>query len=137
MRGFSLVLDLVLGCSCAALVGCGGAQATPPAEPAAAEVTSAPIAPANSGAVDAPPASDAAAEAADGPPKAKPKAEAEDPNVTREVTYVVVPEGIKVSLTGVKFMISAAAAQVGPGWGAKVSVVATAEDGKPHSLSSP
>jgi hypothetical protein len=53
------------------------------------------------------------------------------------VTYVAVPEGLKVSLTGVKFVVSAAAAQVGPGWGAKVSVVATAEDGKPHSLSSP
>jgi hypothetical protein len=50
---------------------------------------------------------------------------------------VVVPEGLKASLTGVKFTISAAAAQVGPGWGVKLSVVASAEDGKPHSLSNP
>jgi hypothetical protein len=80
-------------------------------------------------------ASDAADDGAEAPPKVQPKAE--DPNASREVTYVTVPEGLKVSLTGVKFVVSAAAAQVGPGWGAKVSVVASAEDGKPHSLSSP
>jgi hypothetical protein len=61
----------------------------------------------------------------------------EDPNATREVTYVVVSDGLKVSVAGVKFAISVAAAQVGPGWGAKLSVIGTADDGKPHSLSSP
>ena len=65
------------------------------------------------------------------------KEKSDDANATREITYVVVPEGLKVSLSGVKFTVSAAAAQVGPGWGVKVSVVASAEDGKPHSLSNP
>jgi hypothetical protein len=139
MRASSLVLALVLGCSCAALSGCGGgAQAAPPAEPTPAEAPAPSAAPAaSSAAADA--AKPAASEAADDSTEAaKPsKEKGEDPNVTREVTYVVVPEGLKVSLTGVKFTVSAMAAQVGPGWGVKVSVVASAEDGKPHSLSSP
>jgi hypothetical protein len=138
MRSSSLVLAWVLGCSCAALGGCGGgAQATPPAEPTPAEPPAPSAAPATSSAADTtkPAASDAADDSAEA---AKPiKEKAEDPNATREITYVVVPEGLKASLTGVKFTISAAAAQVGPGWGVKLSVVASAEDGKPHSLSNP
>jgi hypothetical protein len=134
----SLVLSLVLGCSCAALSGCGGgAQAAPPAEPTPAEAPAPSAAPAASSATsDA--AKPAATDAADDNAAAKPaKEKTEDPNATREITYVVVPEGLKVSLSGVKFAVSAAAAQVGPGWGVKVSVVASAEDGKPHSLSNP
>jgi hypothetical protein len=82
-----------------------------------------------------PAASDAADASAEEATPAKEKSD--DANATREITYVVVPEGLKVSLSGVKFTVSAAAAQVGPGWGVKVSVVASAEDGKPHSLSNP
>src|SRR5882724_6776367 len=139
MRASSLVLSLVLGCSCTALSGCGGgAQAAPPAEPTPAEAPAPSAAkPASSATADAakPATSDSAD---DGAQAGKPaKEQTENPNATREITYVVVPEGLKVSLTGVKFTVSAAAAQVGPGWGVKVSVVVSAEDGKPHSLSSP
>ena len=139
MRVSSLVPALVLGCSCAALSGCGGgAQATPPAEPTPAEAPAPSAAPpASSATADAakPATSDSAGDSADAAKPAKEKPE--DPNATREITYVVVPEGLKVSLAGVKFTVSAAAAQVGPGWGVKLSVAASAEDGKPHSLSNP
>jgi hypothetical protein len=138
---------LGLGCSCAAVSGCGGGAKAAPveapvadsAEPAAtASASAAPTAPANVDATNDR-AADSGDEAADGPaaaPKSK-SAKAEDPNATREVTYVVVPDGLKISVAGVKFSVSVVAAQVGPGWGAKVSVVSTADDGKPHSLSSP
>src|SRR5450755_1601689 len=142
MRTSSLVLSLVLGCSCAALSGCGGgAQAVPPAAPTPADAPASSAEPAASApssvTADAPqpPAGDAADASAETAKPAKEKAD--DPNATREITYSVVPEGLKVSVSGVKFTVSAAAAQVGPGWGVKVSVVASAEDGKPHSLSNP
>ncbi|HEY0469568.1 MAG TPA: hypothetical protein VGC79_35505, partial [Polyangiaceae bacterium] len=51
--------------------------------------------------------------------------------------YVVVPEGLKVSVAGARFAVSASAVQVASGWGVKLNVVASALDGKPHSLSSP
>ena len=117
------------------VVACGGAQAAPPAEPPAPEAPAvaapAPVASAEEAKA---PASDAS-DAADAAPKAAEKKE--DPNATREVTYVVVPEGLKVSVTGVKFTVSASAVQVASGWGVKLNVVASAVDGKPHSLSSP
>jgi hypothetical protein len=50
---------------------------------------------------------------------------------------VVVLEGLKISVAGVKFTVIAAATQVASGWGVKLSVVASAVDGKPHSLSNP
>jgi len=115
---------------------CGGAQATPPAE---APVAEAPV-------VEAKPESAASAEPAKAAPSEPPaeddaappapKAEA-DPNATREVTYMVVPDGLKISVAGVRFTVSASAAQVASGWGVKLNVVASAIDGKPHSLSSP
>lgn len=140
MRIGSLAWLLGLGCSCAALAGCGGgASAAPPAEvPAASSAAVAPAAdsavPAAASAPAPTPAPSAMADEAEAAP-AKPKEE--DPNATREVTYVVVPEGLKITVAGVKFAVSAAPAQVGSGWGVKLTVAATAEDGKPHSLSSP
>jgi hypothetical protein len=53
------------------------------------------------------------------------------------VTYVVVPDGLKISVAGVRFAVSASAVQVASGWGVKLNVVASALDGKSHSLSSP
>jgi hypothetical protein len=85
------------------------------------------------GASDAPSAESAHDQRTDAP--AAP--EVDDPNATRDVTYVVVPEGLKISVAGVKFSVTSNATRVGPGWGVKLSVVATADDGKPHSLSSP
>ncbi|MEP7049890.1 MAG: hypothetical protein ABJB12_06035 [Pseudomonadota bacterium] len=140
MRIRSLVWLLGWGCSCAAISGCaGGASAAPPVGAPAAN-SAAPAPELASSAAAAPsaaapqPAHSAAADDAEAAP-AKPKDE--DPNRTREVTYVVVPEGLKVTVAGVKFAVSASAVQVGAGWGVKLAVVATAEDGKPHSLSSP
>lgn len=121
-------------------LACGGAQSAPPAEPpaaveAAAPVPDKPAAPA----AEPSPASDGGAVAdapAAAPPPAPPKEDA-DPNAIREVTYVVVPEGLKISVAGVRFAVSANAVQVASGWGVKLSVVATAADGKVHALSNP
>lgn len=130
---------LGLGCSCAAISGCGGGAA-PAAAPTAgsAAPVSAPSASAAQPESTTSKAFDASETAAE--PAAEPKSDppkTEDPNATREVTYVVVSDGLKVSVAGVKFAISVAAVQVGPGWGTKLSVIASADDGKPHSLSSP
>jgi hypothetical protein len=118
------------------VVACGGAQPAPPVEPPAAEATPAPAKPAPSAEAEKPTAEVSAS--AEAPPAAPaPQKEEPDPNATREVTYVVVPEGLKVSVAGVRFAVSASAVQVASGWGVKLSVVATALDGKAHSLSSP
>lgn len=58
-------------------------------------------------------------------------------NAARDVTYVVVPEGLKITVAGVKFIASAQAEQVGQGWGAKISIEASSDDGKAHSLTKP
>jgi len=113
---------------------CGGTQAPPPAPPPIAEAPAAAATPEPSAEPSKP--EPAAAAEADAPPPAPAKAEP-DPNATREVTYVVVPEGLKISVAGVRFSVSASAVQVASGWGVKLNVVASATDGKPHSLSSP
>ena len=130
---FALLVSSCLGAACAS------APATPPAAPAlpspapSAEPASAPAAePTKPSASSEAPASEPPSAAPAEPAKEEP-----DPNATREVTYVVVPEGLKVSVTGVRFTVSASAVQIASGWGVKLSVVASAIDGKPHSLSSP
>jgi len=70
------------------------------------------------------------------PPNAAEKG-APDPNQSRDITYVVVPEGLKITVAGVRFTVTASAKQVASGWGAKVAVVASAVDGKPHSIANP
>jgi hypothetical protein len=118
------------------LVGCGAAPMTPRAEPAPearAPAASAPAAP-DPSAEEPKPTPPVAENVA--PPTPPAKAEA-DPNATRAITYAVVPEGLKISVAGVKFSVRAAAAQIAAGYGVKLSVVASAVDGKPHSLSSP
>ncbi|MET0792447.1 MAG: hypothetical protein ABW061_13080 [Polyangiaceae bacterium] len=126
--------------SCLLAFGCGGGEATPPAEAPAPPSTAEP-APASTPkaepVAEAPKSEDAPADTADASPPTKAEPAAEDPNATRTVSYVVVPEGLKISVAGVKFTVSAAAVKVASGWGVKVSVVANASDGKPHSLSSP
>ncbi len=130
----SVVLALTAG-------ACGsGAQATPPVEPPAADSAAAPAPPATSSAAPAPeaakPASAGDSAASADAPKAEAKAEP-DPNAPRDVTYVVTPEGLKITVAGVKFLASTVAEQTGGGWGVKVSVDATADDGKAHSLTKP
>jgi len=123
-------------------LACGAAQPAP-AEPApSAEPSPSPAPPATPPVgveAEKPVASETRAEG-DGEatsPAAEPKKEEPDPNATREVTYVVVPEGLKISVAGVRFTVSASAVQVASGWGVKLNVVASALDGKAHSLSSP
>ena len=125
-----------------AAAACGGPPAPPPATPPggdnaiASASTPAPSAPA---AAPKPAAAHEAANDADAPkPEAKAAAQAEpDPNATREVTYVVVPEGLKISVAGVKFLASATAVPAGGGFGVKVNLSATSDDGKSHLLSKP
>src|SRR3954468_3822758 len=131
------IARLVLLVSSSLAASCGGARPAPPAEPktqpvptattAAAEPTPSPE-PAKPAATE-PAVPDAAAPAASKPEP--------DPNATREVTYVVVPEGLKISVAGVRFTVSASAVQVASGWGVKLNVGASPPAGKPHSLSSP
>jgi len=131
------IARLALLISSVLAAACGGSQATPPAPPPNAEAPAAATTPEPAPSAEATkPEPSAAAADTDAPPPAPPKAEP-DPNATREVTYVVVPEGLKISVAGVRFAVSASAVQVASGWGVKLNVVASATDGKPHSLSSP
>lgn len=122
-----------------ALAGCGG-QAAP--EPTTADAA-APAAPSGEPAPSAAPATadeapaassdEAGAEPAEAPaPAPKP-----DPDAPRQVKYVMTPDGLKVEVAGVRFLVSAAAKQVGQGWGAKINVKAEALDGNDHVLLSP
>ena len=128
---------------CSFAVACGGGQVTPPTEPTGAEPPAAQAAASAESTEAAEPATPPAPAPGKGTaaePDATPPAPAKDetdPNATREVTYVVVPEGLKITVAGVRFAVSASAAQVASGWGVKLNVVATALDGKAHSLSNP
>lgn len=134
-----LGMQLLVGAWLAAtsLAACGGEAAPEPktadtaAEaPAAAE----PAAPAADAAAEAKPEADAKPEA---PAETKPAAPAKDPNAMREVKYVVTPEGLKIEVAGVRFLVSAEAKQIAQGWGAKVTIKAEATDGKEHVLLNP
>jgi len=110
---------------------CGGeASGEPKAADVAADATA------------APPAASEPAPAPEPEPKAEAKAEPAappppDPNAPRQVKYVVTPEGLKIEVTGVRFLAAAEAKQVGQGWGAKVTIKAEVLDGKEHVLLSP
>ncbi|HKO49757.1 MAG TPA: hypothetical protein VJV79_18635 [Polyangiaceae bacterium] len=116
---------------------CGGAHSTPPVESPVAEAPAPAAAPESAESAESakPEPSEPAANKASEP--AAPAKEEPDPNATREVTYVVVPEGLKISVAGTRFAVSASAVQVASGWGVKLNVVASVLDGKPHSLSNP
>jgi len=139
--GYGFLLSFSLSSLLA--VACGGAQGAPAAAPKSAEppapavaATPAPAPAAAPSAEPEKPAPSSAAADADAPKAAPAKGEP-DPNATREVTYVVVPDGLKISVAGVRFAVSASAVQVASGWGVKLNVVASALDGKAHSLASP
>lgn len=120
------------------LPGCGGGAApepqtadaapAPSAEPATAEPAPA------ADTTDTAPAADAAEPKAEDKPAAPP---AKDPNAQREIKYVVTPEGLKVEVAGVRFLVAAEAKQIAQGWGAKISVKAESLNGKEHVLLSP
>jgi hypothetical protein len=127
---------LALAWLVAASLGACGAEAAP--EPKAPDAEPAPAAAPEAAepapAEDAKPAADTKPEA-----EAKPAEEtpAKDPNAMREVKYVVTPEGLKIEVAGVRFLASAAAKQVGQGWGAKITVKAEVIDNKDHVLLNP
>jgi hypothetical protein len=128
---------LALAWLVAASLGACGAEAAP--EPKAPD--------AEAPAAAAPDAASEPAPAADAKPadEAKPEAESKpaeetppkDPNAMREVKYVVTPEGLKIEIAGVRFLASAAAKQVGQGWGAKITIKAEVIDNKDHVLLNP
>jgi len=119
-----------------ALAACGGQPAPEPrtadsAAPAA-DVASPP--PADPAPLSAEPSAEEPAPSADSAP---PTPKAKDPDASRDVKYVVTPEGLKVEVAGVRFLTSAAAKQIARGWGAKISVKAESIDGKEHVLLNP
>jgi len=128
----AIVLPGLLGL---ASVACGGS--TPPPSAAAAEPSAEPVASAPAPEAEKAPPADAPSKADTAAPSKSDAKPEPDPNAVRDITYVIVPEGLKITVAGVKFVASASAVQVGAGWGAKVSLEATAEDDKPHTLMSP
>lgn len=133
----------VLALSCWFAFGCGGGEATPAAEAPPQPSAPAPVpAPAPEPAPApkpeaAAPSDDADAHSDGSSAASHDEAKPDDADATRTVSYVVVPQGLKVSVAGVKFTVSAAAVKIASGWGVKLGVVASASDGKPHSLASP
>ena len=125
------------------VVGCAGANATPAATEKASVKAPVPEAgpePVPAAATDSratrPPADGAdGADDAETKRAAAPKSDS-DPNARRDITYTVAPEGLKISVAGVKFTVVASALPIAAGWGVKLNLVASAVDGTPHSLAS-
>jgi hypothetical protein len=118
---------------CLTAFGCG-ASAPPAEEPAPAPESTAPE-PAAEPAAE--PSTDAKPEAATGGDKAEEPAESAPDQKPREVKYTQTPDGLKVEVSGVRFLATATPARSGGGWGVKVKVKASATDGKEHKLLSP
>lgn len=116
-------------------VACG----SPPAEPAVPEA-SAPPPPA---AAPAPPPEPAPAPTPTEAPPPEPEPEADATQApaaepgSRDVRYIVSPEGLKVKAEGVLFIPTVEVARVGGGWGVKVKVEARSDDEGVHSLLAP
>jgi hypothetical protein len=122
------------------LLGCGsGASAPPPVVPKPEPAPSPAEAPAPPSAEPAPSA--AAAEPA--PVPAEPSDEAapppsdDDEQASRNVRYVVNPDGLRVRVAGVELVPRAELIQKAGSVGVKLRVEARAEDGKKHSLLAP
>ena len=133
--GFQLVVGAWFVAT--SLAACGGeASPEPKTQDAAPATTVTELAspPADAAPADAPTA-DATAKP-DATPKAS-AAPATDPSAPRTVKYVVTPEGLKIEVSGVRFLASAEAKQIAQGWGAKVTIKAEATDGKEHVLLNP
>ena len=135
----AVVFQILVGTYFAAtsLAACGSGPAPEPKTAEAAPAASSAEAPPAPAGDDKP---EAAAPEADAKPAADEKpaaAPAKDPNAPREIKYVVTPEGLKIEVAGVRFLVSAEAKQIAQGWGAKISVKAEALDGKAHVLLSP
>jgi hypothetical protein len=137
LRLLSFATSLV---ALSALIACGGGQeppAAPEAEGAGAPVASeapAEAAPPESTEPATPPAE---AEASSAPAAEKPapaEKPAADPNAPREVKYIQTPDGLKVEVSGVRFVVAAASTKLPNGFGVRVSVKAESLDKKTHLL---
>lgn len=141
--GIGVQVSALAFCVATSLGACGGDAPAKSAHDAAPAVTveapTGPVeaAPESSASAPAEQAPDAVAEPK--PTEAKPAQAkpAADPNAQRTVKYVVTPEGLKVEVAGVRFLVSAEAKQIAQGWGAKISVKAESTDGKDHVLLAP
>jgi hypothetical protein len=118
------------------LSACGG-QAQPPAaalEPAAAP-SAEPVAPVRPEA--AAPAEPVASTSADAEP-AKPKPEAaSESGTSRNVKYMVSPDGMRVEVEGLALTPKAEAVKAGAGWNIKIKVEARAKDDEAHVILTP
>jgi len=143
-----LAFQLVAGACIAgaSLPGCGGSSAPPPRASDAATVTEPPPATSPSVAAarepdpEAQPKEDAPAETKPAGDEKRAEAASKDvknPDEQRQIKYVVSPEGLRVEVAGVRFMVSAEAKKVGQGWAVKLGVKAESADGKQHTLLNP
>jgi hypothetical protein len=116
----------------AAGVACGGSQADAPAPSAPetpAPATSAEPAPAPAAAAPAPPGDQAeSAPAAEATEEAA--APARDPDAVRNIRYVVMPEGLKIEVDGVRFMAKAEPVRTPAGFNVRVTLSATATENR-------
>src|SRR5437868_2638654 len=103
----------VLVVSCLFAVGCGGGEATPPAEAPAQPSALAPApVPTAEPVAEAPQVAAPAAHPDEASASPTPEAKTDDADATRTVTYLVVPHGLKISVAGVKFAVSADAVKI-------------------------
>jgi hypothetical protein len=125
LRSFWLATSLF------ALSACGGGQ-EPPAAPEAPS-NEAPL----EDEVPAPepeaPTADSDAEPSSEPPAPEEKP-AVDPNAPREVKYIQTPDGLKVEVSGVRFLVTVAPTKLPNGFGVRVAVKAESLDDKTHHL---
>jgi hypothetical protein len=134
--GISPRARLVAGAlSFSVLLACGGSAPPPAAAEANEPAAPPPVAPAPAAASEESPAAEAAeaaepSEATDAPPPAP-----EEP--TRQVRYIVNPEGMRVRVAGVELVPRAEVVEKGGTLSIKLRVEARSEDGKKHSLLAP
>ena len=60
-----------------------------------------------------------------------------DPQAPRTVLYTATPEGLKVEVSGVSFLVSATPEKLGSGWGVKLELSAKVTDSEEHNLLTP
>ncbi len=60
-----------------------------------------------------------------------------DPQAPRTVLYTATPDGLKVEISGVSFLVSATSEKLGNGWGVKLELSARVTDSEEHNLLTP
>jgi hypothetical protein len=132
LRALSVATSLV---TLSALIACGGGK-EPPAAPETAS-TEGPAAAEPAPVASEEPPTPPAAEESPAPAAEKPVPDerpAADPNAPREVKYIQTPDGLKVEVSGVRFVVTAASTKLPNGFGVRVSVKAESLDKKTHLL---